>query len=93
MNDQDANKVIFVILIFIILGILFILNIFAKAYIWNNILDKMRNNSGNYTATKILMMVVAFISLSFLIYWLFSSKIIIHLKDIILIFKKIILNI
>ena len=78
MNDQDANKVIFVILIFIILGILFILNIFAKAYIWNNILDKMRNNSGNYTATKILMMVVAFISLSFLIYWLFSSKIIIR---------------
>ena len=78
MNDQDANKVIFVILIFIILGILFILNIFAKAYIWNNILDKMRNNSGNYTATKILMMVVAFISLSFLIYWLFSSKTIIH---------------
>lgn len=78
MNDQEANKVIFVILIFIILGILFILNIFAKAYVWNNILDKMRNNSGNYTATKILMMVVAFISLSFLIYWLFSSKTIIH---------------
>ena len=78
MNDQDANKVIFVILIFIILGILFILNIFAKAYVWNNILDKMRNKSGNYTATKILMMVVAFISLSFLIYWLFSSKTIIH---------------
>jgi hypothetical protein len=78
MNDQEANKVIFVILIFIILGILFILNIFAKAYVWNNILDKMRNNSGNYTATKILMMVVAFISLSFLIYWLFSSKTIIR---------------
>jgi uncharacterized membrane protein len=74
MNDQEANKVIFVILIFIILGILFILNIFAKAYVLNNILDKMRNNSGNYNATKILMMFVAFISLSFLIYWLFSSK-------------------
>ena len=49
-----------------------------KPVLMNNILDKMRNNSGNYTATKILMMVVAFISLSFLIYWLFSSKTIIH---------------
>lgn len=74
MNDQDANKVIFIILIFIILGILFILNIFAKAYVWNNILDKIRNNSGNYTTTKILMMFVAFIALSFIIYWLLYSR-------------------
>jgi uncharacterized BrkB/YihY/UPF0761 family membrane protein len=78
MNDEEANKVIFVILIFIILGILFILNIFAKAYVWNNMLDKIRNNSGNYTATKILMMFTAFIAISFLIYWLFSSKTIVR---------------
>lgn len=68
MNDEEANKVVFVIIIFIILGILFILTIFAKAYILNKIL----NNSGNYNAIKILLMFAAAISIFFLIYWLVS---------------------
>ena len=74
MNDVEANKVIFVILIFIILGILFILSILAKAFIWDNMLNKLRNNSGNYNAIKIILMFAAAIAIYFLVYWLLSSR-------------------
>jgi len=70
MNDEEANKVISIIVFFIILGILFILSIFAKAFIWN----KVRNSSGNYNAIKILIMFAAIISIFFLIYWLLYSR-------------------
>ena len=71
MNDVEANKVVFVIIIFIIIGILFILSILTKAFV----LNKLRNNSGNYNTIKILLMFAAVILIFFLIYWLFSSKI------------------
>ena len=74
MNDQEANKVVFVILIFIILGILFILSILAKTFVWNNMLDKLHNNSGNYNAIKIILMFAASIAIYFLVYWLLTSR-------------------
>jgi len=74
MNDHEANKVVHVILIFIILGILFILSILAKTFIWNNMLDKLHNNSGNYNAIKIILMFAAGIAIYFLIYWLLTSR-------------------
>jgi hypothetical protein len=74
MNDEEANNVIYVILIFIILGILFILSILAKAFVWSNMLDKLKNNSGNYNAIKIILMFAAGIAIYFLVYWLLTSK-------------------
>lgn len=74
MNDQEANKVIYVILIFIILGIFFILTILAKTFIWDNMLDKLHNNSGNYNAIKIILMFLFIIAIYFLVYWLLTSR-------------------
>ena len=74
MNEAEANKVIHVILIFIILGVIFILSILAKAFIWDNMLNKLRNNSGNYNAIKIILMFLFAIAIYFLINWLISSR-------------------
>jgi hypothetical protein len=72
---MDAgNYIIFLIVIFIIFGLLFILNIFAKAYVWNSFLNKMKNNSGNFNTSKILMMVSVVIALYFFLTWMFGSK-------------------
>jgi hypothetical protein len=74
MNDLHVNQIVFLILIFVVVGILFILNIFAKAYVWGNWLNKMKNSSGNYDTGKILMMVAAAVALYFLLTYLFGSK-------------------
>jgi hypothetical protein len=72
---MDAgNYIVFLILIFVVLALLFILNIFAKAYLWGSWLNKMKNNSGNFDTTKILMMVGVAVALYFLLVWLFGSK-------------------
>ncbi len=72
---MDAGDyMVFLILIFVIFGLLFILNIFAKAYVWGNFLNKMKNNSGNFDTTKILMMFGVLIALYFFITWMFGSK-------------------
>lgn len=74
MSDLQANQVIFLILIFIIVGILFVLNIFAKVYVWGGWLNRMKNSSGNYNAGKIIMMVFAAVALYFILTYLFASK-------------------
>lgn len=74
MSDLNANQIIFLILLFVILGILFILNIFAKVYLWDNWLNRMKNGSGNYNAGKILMMLAAAIGIYALLYFLFIRK-------------------
>jgi uncharacterized membrane protein len=71
---MDAKQIVFLILIFVIVGIVFILNIFAKAYFYGNLLNKMKNNSGNYNASKILMMFFVGIAIYFLILFLFMRK-------------------
>ena len=55
-------------------GIIFILSILAKAFIWDNMLDKLRNNSGNYNAIKIILMFSFAIAIYFLVYWLLTSR-------------------
>ena len=68
---MNAQQIIFLILIFVVVAILFILNIFAKAYVYGGWLNKMKNSSGNYNAGKILMMVAVAVALYFLLYFLF----------------------
>ncbi len=71
---MNANQIVFLILIFVVVAILFILNIFAKAYVWGNWLNRMKNSSGNYNTGKILMYVAAAILLYFLLTYLFMRK-------------------
>lgn len=74
MNDLQANQIIALILIFVVLGILFTLNIFAKAYVYGGWLNRMKNSSGNYNAGKIIMMALAAVAVYFLVSYLFKSK-------------------
>ncbi len=71
---MDANQIVFLILIFVVVGILFILNIFAKVYVWGNWLNRMKNSSGNYSTYKILMWLFAAVLLYFILYYLFVRK-------------------
>jgi uncharacterized membrane protein len=71
---MDANQIVFLILIFVVVGILFILNILTKAYVWGNWLNRMKNSSGNYNAGKILMYLAAAVLLYFILSYLFMSK-------------------
>lgn len=74
MNDLQANQIIALILIFVVVGILFMLNIFAKAYVYGGWLNRMKNSSGNYNAGKIIMMAAAAVAIYFLVYYLLKSK-------------------
>jgi hypothetical protein len=69
-----TEYIIFIILLFVILAIFFTLNIFAKAYFYNGLLNIMKNSSGNYNAVKIIMMVTSVFALYFLLYFLFIRK-------------------
>ena len=74
MSKFTANQLVFLILIFIIVALLFVLNIFAKAYVWGNWLNRMKNNSGNFDTTNILMMVGVGIAIYFFFIWMFGAQ-------------------
>jgi phosphotransferase system glucose/maltose/N-acetylglucosamine-specific IIC component len=71
---MNPNQIILLILIFVVLAILFILNIFGKVYVYGGLLNLMKNSSGNYNTGKILMMVSVAIALYFILYFLFVRK-------------------
>ena len=71
---MDAEQIVFLILIFVVVAILFILNILTKAYVWGNWLNRMKNSSGNYNTGKILMYLAAAVLLYFLLSYLFMRK-------------------
>lgn len=74
MSDLPANQIVVLILIFVIVGLLYIINIFMDVYVWSRWLNRMKNSSGNYNVTKILMMLAAGIALYFLLSYLFKPK-------------------
>ncbi len=78
MTDRFANQLVFVILLFIIFGILFMFNTMFQGYFLNIFLSKIKNNSGNYSSMNIIIMFVAILSLLFLLYWVFKPRTIRH---------------
>ena len=74
MNAPPSNYIVFLFLILIILGLLFAINILMDAYVWGVWLNRMKNSSGNYNVTKILLMISAGIALYFLLTYLFKPK-------------------
>jgi hypothetical protein len=74
MNDLRANQIIFLILLFVIVALLYIINIFMDFYVWGRWLNRMKNSSGNYNVTKILLMVSSGVALYFLLSYLLKSK-------------------
>jgi formate hydrogenlyase subunit 3/multisubunit Na+/H+ antiporter MnhD subunit len=71
MNDLQANRVIFLLIIFIILGILFLVGGIMKSYI----ISGARNASGNFSTYQILMIFISAFAIFGLLYWMFAPKI------------------
>lgn len=72
MDIFTANHVVFVMFIFTLGAIIYLMGTIFGVAILETVLDKMKNNSGNYSGTKILMF-VGFIALLYLL-WLWLAK-------------------
>jgi hypothetical protein len=71
MNDLIANQIVFVILILIIAGILFALNMIGIATLLGKF---VKNNSGNYSGYRIIMFALALAAILVMLYWAFKPK-------------------
>lgn len=74
MDDATANKIVFGIFIFIVIGIIITVNQIARVSVYSAFISRLQNNSGNWSATKILLMFFALSGLLFILYWLFRPK-------------------
>jgi thiosulfate reductase cytochrome b subunit len=74
MNDLTANRIVFFILLVVLVLIVFTTNIILQGTLYDSLLGTVKNNSGNYNATKILLMFSAAVFAYFLLYWLFKTK-------------------
>lgn len=74
MTDYYANLIVFLLLMVIIFGILTSLNMLFGTAIISAFLDKLKNNSGNFSTGHILAMFVFLIFVYFLFYYLFKTK-------------------
>lgn len=71
MNDLTANQIVFIILIIIVLMIFFVLNTIGQSFMPGKFL---KNNAGNYSSFKIIMIFLAVIAGSAILYWAFKPK-------------------
>lgn len=74
MSDINANQIIALMLIFIVVGALFVLNVIIQVKVGGRWLNRMKNSSGNYSVTKILLTGVAMFAVYVLITYMFGSK-------------------
>lgn len=74
MSDITANQIIALMLIFIVVGALFVLNVIIQVKVGGRWLQSMKNSSGNYSVTKILLTGVAMVAVYVLITYMFGSK-------------------
>lgn len=71
MNDQTANRIVFLILLIVIVLLLFTANIALNG---KRLLNGIKNNTGNFSGTKILLAFISIIAILGLISWLLQSK-------------------
>ena len=74
MSDINANQIIGLMLVFILVGALFVLNVIIQVKVGGRWLNGMKNSSGNYSITKILLTGVAAVAVYVLITYMFGSK-------------------
>lgn len=74
MKDSDANKIVFLILLFIIIGIVICINTLTGVFNLDFWIERMRNNSGEVSAYVIIMWFLAAIGIYFMIHWIFFAK-------------------
>jgi NADH:ubiquinone oxidoreductase subunit 6 (subunit J) len=74
MSDINANQIIGLMLVFILVGALFVLNVIIQVKVGGRWLNGMKNSSGNYSVTKILLTGVAAVAVYVLITYMFGSK-------------------
>jgi glucan phosphoethanolaminetransferase (alkaline phosphatase superfamily) len=74
MDDLVANRIVFMIFLFTLFGIMYILGLIFRETLLNTIVTKLKNNSGNYSSVKILMLIAFFVLLGMLLLWLFRTN-------------------
>ena len=74
MNDLQANRIFFFILLVVLVLIVFTTNIILQDTVYDRLVGTVKNNSGNFNASKILLMFSAAVFAYFLLYWLFKTK-------------------
>jgi hypothetical protein len=72
MDDLIANQIVFIILIIIVLMIIFALNTIGQSFMPSKFL---KNNAGNYSGFKIIMIVLAISAFGVILYWALKPKI------------------
>jgi magnesium-transporting ATPase (P-type) len=72
MDDLTANQIVFTILIIIVLMIFFALNTIGQSFMPTKFL---KNNAGNYSGFKIVMVFLAIGAIGAILYWAFKPKI------------------
>ena len=74
MDELQAKKIVTLTIILIIVALLYVLNIFMDFYVWSRWLNRMKNSSGNYNVTKIILTISSGVGLYFLLSYLFKPK-------------------
>jgi uncharacterized BrkB/YihY/UPF0761 family membrane protein len=74
MDDITANKIVFLLLLFIVIGIIITVNTIAKVNMYGIFLSHLQNNTGNWSTIKILMMFFAIVFIMIMLYWIFRPK-------------------
>ena len=74
MDDIAANRIVFFILVLIVLGIILALQTLVTPTVYGAFVHQLKNNSGNYSAGNIIMMVAVAVGLYLLFTFLFTPK-------------------
>lgn len=78
MTDLLANQIVFLILLFVIIGIALATNMLIGGAFMNIISNIVKNNSGAVSGRNIIMLFLAIVFIYFIIIWLFKPKIFIR---------------
>jgi hypothetical protein len=70
MDDQTANRIVFFILLFAIIGIVLSLHVLLQG----SIMNKLKNSTGNLSSMNIIMMFAVFVAMFFLIRFFFNRR-------------------
>jgi hypothetical protein len=78
MTDLLANQIVFLILLFVIIGIALTTNMLIGGVFINKISNIVKNNSGAVSGRNIIMLFLAIIFIYFILVWLFKPKVFIR---------------
>jgi hypothetical protein len=70
MEEQNANRIVFFILLFVMLGII----LSASMLLQGSFMNKLKNSTGNLSSLNIIMMFAVFVGLFLLVRFFYRSR-------------------